>query len=108
MQNDSVDTFSEIRLGVSWSACSGLHLYRDTSLIRNRLHSGPYRSICLGSYGGPRGGGSFLWAMFPCSYGPVRQACSRKARFERYRVTSLIRNSTPPYGRHMALGIVLL
>ena len=34
--------------------------YKGTSLIRNRLPLGPYSSICLGSYGGPGGGGRFL------------------------------------------------
>ena len=34
--------------------------YRGTSLIRNRPPLGPYSSICLGPYGGPRGGGGFL------------------------------------------------
>ena len=34
--------------------------YRGTSLIRNTPLLGPYSSICLGPYGGPRGGGGFL------------------------------------------------
>ena len=29
--------------------------YRGTSLIRKRTLLGPYRSLCLGSYGSPRG-----------------------------------------------------
>ena len=33
---------------------------RGASLIRDRLPLGPYSCKCLGSYGGPRGGGSFL------------------------------------------------
>ena len=31
-----------------------------SSLVRKRLPLGPYGSICLGSHGGPRGGGHFL------------------------------------------------
>ena len=31
--------------------------YRGTSLIRNSPPPGTYSSICLGPYGGPRGGG---------------------------------------------------
>ena len=34
--------------------------YRGTSIIRNSLSQGTYSSICLGPYGGPRGGGRFL------------------------------------------------
>ena len=37
-----------------------LRYYRGTTLIRNSLPLGTYSSICLGPYGGPRGGGCFL------------------------------------------------
>ena len=37
--------------------CKG---YRGTSLTRTSLPVGPYSSICLGPYGGPRGGCCFL------------------------------------------------
>ena len=32
------------------------HLYRGTSLVRPPPRVGPYSSMCLGPYGGPRGG----------------------------------------------------
>ena len=35
-------------------------LYGGTSLIRNQSPVGPYSSIRLGPYGGPRGGCCFL------------------------------------------------
>ena len=35
-------------------------VYGGTSLIRKRTLLGPYRSLCLGSCGGPRGVGVFL------------------------------------------------
>ena len=38
----------------------GIGLYRGTSLIRNCTHLGPYSSLGLGAYGGPRGWGGFL------------------------------------------------
>ena len=41
------------------------HDYRVTSLLRNCHPVGPYRSLCLGSYGGPRGVGFFSWAKHP-------------------------------------------
>ena len=34
--------------------------YRDTSLIRKYTLLEPYRSLCLGSWGGPRSVGVFL------------------------------------------------
>ena len=34
--------------------------YRGTLPIRNSLPLGTYSSICIGPYGGPRGGGGFL------------------------------------------------
>ena len=45
-----------------WTAADGVGdaAYRGTSLITNRRPLGPYSSICLGPYGGPRGGGGFL------------------------------------------------
>ena len=46
--------------------------YRGTLLIRNRPHLGPYNSICLGPYGGPRGGSVFLEVRYPCTVPPVR------------------------------------
>ena len=39
--------------------------YRGTSLIRNSPLLGPYRRICLGSYGDPRRGGLFLMSEVP-------------------------------------------
>ena len=36
-----------------------------TSLIRNSPPLRPYSSICLGPYGGPRGGGQFLMSKVP-------------------------------------------
>ena len=39
--------------------------YRGTSLIRNSLPLGIYSSICLGPYGVPGGGGSFLMSEVP-------------------------------------------
>ena len=39
--------------------------YRGTSLIRNSTSSETYSSICLGPYGGPRGGGLFLMIEVP-------------------------------------------
>ena len=45
-------------------------VYRDTSLMRNSLPLGIYRSMCPGPYGGPRGVGAFLLVRYPCTVGP--------------------------------------
>ena len=39
--------------------------FRGTSLIRKRTSQDPTVGLCLGSKGGPRGGGDFLWARYP-------------------------------------------
>jgi len=49
-------------------------IYRGTSLIRNRPRLGPYNtcSICIGPYGGPRGGGRFLMSEVPLCWVPLQ------------------------------------
>jgi hypothetical protein len=47
--------------------------YRGTSLIKNSLPQETCSSICLGPYGGPRGGGGFLCARYPCTGRPTRR-----------------------------------
>ena len=46
--------------------------YRGTSLIRNRAPLGPYSSICLGPYCGPRGGTVSYERRTPVSPPPER------------------------------------
>ena len=46
--------------------------YRGTSFIRNTHLLVPYSSICLGPYGGPRGGGLFLISEVPLYHQPSR------------------------------------
>jgi len=49
--------------------------------IRNSLPLGTHSSICLGSYGGPREGGGFLCARYPCRTSSMarrgRAACEK-------------------------------
>ena len=59
-------------------------IYGATSLIRKRLPLGPYSSICLGSYGGPKGGGSFLWAKHPCYCNPVEERIHVHTEFAKF------------------------
>ena len=62
----SIGYFGEL----GWAVRTCLRMYRDiwfipyrgTSLIRNTPPVGP----CLGSYGGPMGGGGFLQVRYPC------------------------------------------
>ena len=56
-QEDEVDDVGVCAL----EGRGGPHLrYRGTSLTRTPPPVGPYSSMCLGSYGGPEGGGCFL------------------------------------------------
>ena len=81
--------------------------YRGTSSIRNRCPLGPYRSLCLGPYGGPRGSavsyqrGTAVHVLPDIvSPQPLLQTESREAgSLTMYRGTSLIRNRHPlgPY-----------
>ena len=70
LQNDFVNTFREIESRQARWSDFGMPLwikYRGTSLIRKRTLLGPYRSLCLKSWGGPWGVGVFVWARYPCT-----------------------------------------
>ena len=97
--------------------------YTGTSLITNRPPPHATVGICLGPYGGPRGGGGFLWARYPCmclvcgrgkgvkhewrsGAGDVPSGCGGFVQCEltrlsvphAYRDSSLIRKYPPPLG----------